>query len=241
MPICTRQAHALPCFPQRLLGPAPWLRCPGARTTSPAPPTCRKRASSMRAPMRLFISSSFFSLSSNVEGSMLGNSFRATCRRAGAGRAGGCTRPRQPRGRRPPRALLPPPPPPAGRGGGGRGAQGQSDAALLPPHTPPSPLPSYRQQQFHEGHHHKHQHGHQAEQVGGGARQLSTLPPAGGDRRAGGQGGGRWRVREGTGGSGAASATAEGDAEWALGRTARPRAAASPVSSCMLRCRSLPI
>jgi hypothetical protein len=33
----------------------------------------------MRAPMRRFISSSFFSLSSKVEGSMLGNNLRATC------------------------------------------------------------------------------------------------------------------------------------------------------------------
>ena len=48
-------------------------------------PTCRKRASSMRAPMRRFISSSFFSLSSNVEGSMLGNSLSATCGRGGGG------------------------------------------------------------------------------------------------------------------------------------------------------------
>lgn len=54
------------------------------------PRTCRKRASSMRAPMRRFISSSFFSLSSNVEGSMLGNSLSATCGSGGgwAGEAG---------------------------------------------------------------------------------------------------------------------------------------------------------
>lgn len=43
----------------------------------------------MRAPMRLFISSSFFSLSSKVEGSMLGKSLRATWGQGGGGRHAG--------------------------------------------------------------------------------------------------------------------------------------------------------
>ncbi len=67
----------------KLALPAPLLKQPPAAWHHQLPVrprlTCRKRASSMRAPMRRFISSSFFSLSSNVEGSMLGNSLSATC------------------------------------------------------------------------------------------------------------------------------------------------------------------
>ena len=59
-------------------GPARTGPLPPQTPTLERAPTWRKRATSMRAAMRRFISSSFFSLSSKVEGSMLGKSLSAT-------------------------------------------------------------------------------------------------------------------------------------------------------------------